>query len=473
MKPMERERDVVVIGAGISGLACAFFARQLGLSVAVLEEAPVAGGKIRSEWDEGFCYEWGPQGFLDNIPETLELVRLAGLEGRLVRASDAAAERFILRDGRLRRVPFSPKAFLTSDILTLSGKLRVLLEPFIPRGGAEEESVASFARRRIGREAAEVLVDAMVTGVYAGKAEELSIPATFPKMAEMERTYGSLTRALLELGKRARGGPAGPGGTLCTFTGGMQELPETLAHQLAGALYLNTKVATVGFTPKKRTPWQVQLASGDVVESRAFVCTAPPAKAAQLLAPLFPTSALESLRSIPSPPVVVVMMAYRSPQPFTHPLQGFGFLVPSREPRAILGTLFCHAIFPHQAPPGAVLLRTILGGARQPQVMQFRNEELVRMVRRELHAVLGGDPDPSSVRIVRHPEGIPQYTLGHLQRLAIIDEAVAAFPGLYLAGNGYRGVAVNACIAEAKRVAEQLKARLGDGFRRESQVVPT
>lgn len=470
---MERERDVLVIGAGISGLACAFFAREAGLSVAVLEEAPFAGGKIRSDWHDGFCYEWGPQGFLDNVPETLELVRLAGLEGRLVRASDAAAGRFILRDGRLRRVPLSPKAFLISDILTLSGKLRVFLEPFASRGKTDDESVASFARRRIGREAAEVLVDAMVTGVYAGKAEELSLPATFPKMAEMERTYGSLTRAMLALGKRARGGPGGPGGRLCTFTGGMQELPEALARQLAGVLHLSTKVAKVSFIPEKRTPWMVQLASGDVLESRALVCTMPPAKAAELLASLLPTPALDALRSIPSPPVVVVMMAYRSPQPFTHPLQAFGFLVPSREPRAILGTLFCHAIFPHQAPQGAVLLRTILGGARQPSVIQFQNEDLVRLVRRELHAVLGGDPDPSFVRIVRHPEGIPQYTLGHLQRLAVIDEAVAALPGLYLTGNGYRGVAVNACIAEAKRVAQQLKTQLAANLQRESEAVPT
>lgn len=448
--------DLIVIGGGISGLSVGFFAKTAGKSVLVLEEGPQAGGKIRTDWEEGFCCEWGPQGFLDNVPETLELVRLLGLEDRLVKASPAAADRFILRAGKLRKVPLSPPAFLTSDVLSLPGKLRVLAEPLMPRGRAEDESVLSFARRRIGREAAEVLVDAMVTGVFAGKAAELSLPATFPKMAHMERTYGSLTRAMFALRKKGGGGPAGPGGTLTTFVSGMQELTDRLGAALGHDLRLQSPVTAVGYRAEGGEPWVVKLADGTELSSRNLVVTVPPPKAAALLAHLLTPEARRALAEIPMPPVVVVMTAYRSPQPFAHPLSGFGFLVPSREPRQILGTLFCHSIFPHQAPPGTVLLRTILGGARQPDVIHFSDEELVRLVRRELHAILGGDTDPDLVRVFRHPEGIPQYTLGHPRRLEALDRATSRFRGLYLTGNAYRGVAVNACIAEAKKVAASL-----------------
>lgn len=456
MTERETALDCVVIGGGISGLALGFFARVSGKSVLVLEEGAQAGGKIRTQWEDGFCCEWGPQGFLDNVPETLELVALLGLESRLVKASEKAADRFILRNGKLRKVPLSPPAFLLSDVLSLPGKLRVLAEPFMPRGKAEDESVFSFARRRIGREAAEVLVDAMVTGVFAGRAAELSLPATFPKMAAMERTYGSLTRAMLALRKKGGGGPAGPGGTLTTFVDGMQELTDRLVSVLGSSLRLKSPVTAVHYREGEPCPWTVNLADGSQLAARKLVVTVPPPKVCALFAHLFPPQALEALREIPLPPVVVVMTAYKSPQPFAQPLSGFGFLVPSREPRQILGTLFCHSIFPNQAPEGTVLLRTILGGARQPEVMAFSDEELLRLVRRELHAVLGGDSDPDLVRVFRHPEGIPQYTLGHPRRLKVLEETTSRFRGLYLTGNAYRGVAVNACIAEAKKLAANL-----------------
>ncbi len=457
MSDLKTARDCIVIGGGISGLSVAFFASHAGKSVLVLEEGSQAGGKIRTHWEEGFCCEWGPQGFLDNVPETLELVRLLGLEHRLVKASPKAADRFILRQGTLRKVPLSPPAFFISDVLSLRGKLRVLCEPFVPRGHAEDESVLSFARRRIGKEAAEVLVDAMVTGVFAGRAEELSLSATFPKMAMMERTYGSLTRAMLANRKKSGGGPAGPGGTLTTFVDGMQELTDRLAAALGQSLRLKSPVAKVHYQEASTCPWQVSLHDGTQLVARNLVVTVPPPKACTLLGELFPPQAVAALREIPLPPVVVVITAYKSPQPFAHPLSGFGFLVPSREPRQILGTLFCHSIFPHQAPEGTVLLRTILGGARQPEVIAFSDDELLRLVRRELHAILGGDSDPDLVRVFRHPEGIPQYTLGHPRRLKVLAEASSQLRGLYLTGNAYGGVAVNACIAEAKKVAASLR----------------
>jgi len=461
-----RTHDLAVIGGGVSGLTLAYLVtRRSSMDVVVLEREARVGGKLQTDWLDGYCCEWGPQGFLDNVPETLQLARDLGLEGELLRAADEAGDRFIVRDGRLRRVPLSPPAFLRSDVLSLGGRLRVLLEPLQrgPRGG--DETVFEFARRRIGLEAAEVLVDAMVTGVFAGDARQLSLPATFPRMREMEATYGSLFRAMLALrreGSRHRaagatsprpGGPAGPGGTLTTFRRGMQQLTDTLAAALAQRARTNAAVTRVRRTA---ADFVLTLADGEELRARQVVAAVPPAAAAPLLGEVLDAGALAALREIPSVPVAVVMTGYASPRPFRHPTRGFGFLVPGREHRRILGTIFCSSTFPAQAPAGATLLRTLVGGARAPHLAHLKDGEILALVRQELDALLGGNPQPELVHIVRHSEAIPQYTLGHTSRVAAIQRGAAAVPGLYLLGNGYGGVAVNACIVEATRLAEQL-----------------
>ncbi len=458
--------DLAVVGAGVSGLTLAYLvARRSSLDVVVLEREARAGGKLQTDWLDGYCCEWGPQGFLDNVAETLQLVRELGLEGELVRAADEAGDRFIVRDGRLRRVPLSPPAFLRSDVLSWRGRLRVLLEPLQPGPRAGDETVFEFARRRIGLEAAEVLVDAMVTGVFAGDARQLSLPATFPRMREMEATYGSLFRAMLALRReRSRqaaagvrsprvGGPAGPGGTLTTFRRGMQQLTDTLAAALAERARTSAAVTRVR---RSGAGFLLTLADGEELRARQVVVAVPPATAAALLTEVLDAEALAALREIPSVPVAVVMTGYASPSPFRHPTRGFGFLVPGREHRRILGTIFCSSTFPAQAPAGATLLRTLIGGARAPQLAHLKDKELLALVRQELDVLLGGDPQPDLVHIVRHAEAIPQYTLGHTSRAAAVQRGAAAVPGLYLLGNGYSGVAVNACVAEATRLAEQL-----------------
>jgi len=461
-----RTHDLAVIGGGVSGLTLAYLVtRRSFLNVVVLEREARVGGKLQTDWLDGYCCEWGPQGFLDNVPETLELVRELGLDGELVRAADEAGDRFIVRDGRLRRVPLSPPAFLRSDVLSWRGRLRVLLEPLQRGPRASDETVFEFARRRIGAEAAEVLVDAMVTGVFAGDARQLSLPATFPRMREMEATYGSLFRAMLALRReRSRhgaagaappptGGPAGPGGTLTTFRRGMQQLTDTLAAALAERVRTQRAVTRVRRTGEE---FAVELSQGGTVRARQVAVAVPPAVAAALLGEVLDAAALAALREIPSVPVAVVITAYSSPQPFRHPTRGFGFLVPGREHRRILGTIFCSSTFPAQAPPGTTLLRTLVGGARAPHLAHLKDPQLLSLVRRELDLLLGGDPQPDLVHIVRHAEAIPQYTLGHTSRVAAIQRGTAAVPGLYLLGNGYGGVAVNACVAEATRLAQQL-----------------
>jgi len=453
---------VAIVGGGATGLAtAAWLAHDHGIDdLVVLESEPRAGGKVRSETDSGHCLEWGPQGFLDNAPDTLELARLCGITEDLVRADEGSAARFILRRGKLRAVPLSPPAFLFSDILPLGARLRVLGEA-LGRGRPDhDESVFEFAARRIGRSAAEVLVDAMVTGVFAGDSRQLSLAATFPRMAAMEAEYGSLSRAMLAKMREARrsgrrlAGPAGPGGTLSTFRQGMGQLPAALARRLGHRLRLGARVERL-----ERTERGLRLeGSGFELTAEVVLLALPAAAAAGLLAHLAPAAAAP-LAGIPTVPIVVFMASYNDPAAFGSATQGFGFLVPGCERLGVLGTLFCHSIFPGQAPPGSILLRTMLGGAREPAAIDLDDDAVTERVRRAHRAVLGADPDPDRLWIIRHAEGISQYTIGHLERVAAAEQAARA-AGIELAGSPFRGVSVNDCIRQARAAAARLAQRV-------------
>jgi len=451
---------IAIIGAGVTGLAAAeWLAHDHGIKdVLVLEGSERAGGKIRTELDAGHTVEWGPQGFLDNAPDTLELARLCGLGEALVPAADASADRFILRGGQLRAVPTSPVAFATSSLLPLSGRLRVFGEPFARRRPDGDETVFEFARRRIGTQAAEILVDSMVTGVFAGDSSKLSLAATFPKMYAMESDHGSLTRALIAKMREARqagrssSGPSGPGGTLHTFGGGMEQLPRQIAGRLGERLQLTTPVNRL-----TREDHGFRIETGrSVIQADRVLLTLPASAAASMLAELAP-AARAPLEATPTVPIAVVMASYPA-DAFGRPVDGFGFLVPKAENAGILGTLYCHSIFPGQAPDGTVFLRTMLGGAREPDQARLDDDALIATVRAAHGRIFGCDPEPDQVWIARWAEGISQYTVGHLDRVALAEQAARAV-GVELAGSPYRGVSVNDCIKQARGAAQRL-ARL-------------
>jgi oxygen-dependent protoporphyrinogen oxidase len=455
---------VAIVGAGISGLAAAFWLEHDHRveDVLVVESSDRVGGKIQTRIEEGHCLEWGPQGFLDNAPDTLELVALLGLDSRMVQAMDASSDRFILREGKLRKVPMSPVAFLGSKVLPPAARLRVLVEALARRPPVDDETVFDFASRRIGRRAAEVLVDAMVTGVFAGDSRELSLAATFPRMAAMEAEYGSLTRALVARMREARregrvsSGPAGPGGTLSSFDRGMAELPQALAAALGDRLRLSWPVSSI---VSGQSGFQI-VGPGAEISSEALLLTTPSAPSSKLLARAAPAAA-EVLDQIQTVPIAVVMSSYGDPHAFGRPVRGFGLLVPGTETLEVLGVLFCHTIFEGHAPPSNLFLRTMIGGARHPEAIEEDDQALLDRTRRSLHSVLGADPDPDRVWIVRWAEGISQYTVGHLERVETAENS-ARQAGIELAGSPYRGVSVNDCIRQAREAAKRIADRLAD-----------
>ncbi len=445
--------DVVVVGGGIAGLSIAseLLARRERLGdgrIVVLEAAPRAGGNIRSERRSGFLCEWGPTGFLDDAPATLDVCRRAGLGSRLTGASVDAERRFIVRRGRLRELPKGPLGFLVSDALSVSGRLRVLAEPLVqPRRDDADESVYAFARRRIGEEAASVLVDALITGIWAGDSRALSLRSALPKLAALERDHGGLVRGMFaRRGSAARA--AGPGGRLTSFPEGLSELPAAIASELGDRIRLGTRVREI----ERRTGGGFHVhADGATFDAGAVVLACPSSSAAGMVRGL--DERLSGLiAGIHTVSVAVVHLGFEKRD--ASKLQGFGFLIPRGEHESLLGVLIPSNIFLGRAPAGQTLATVMIGGDRDPKAIETTDEQLIATAVHALTTLGAVTADPSFSLVIRHPRAIPQYLLGHASRLAAIDERLTTMPGLFLAGNSYRGIAINACLADAGLVAD-------------------
>ncbi len=460
-------KRVVIGGGGIAGLSIAWAISRFDpeVEVVVLERNPRTGGNIRTEHIDGYLCECGPDGFLDNAPATMALVRAIGLESRLLPSNDAARKRYIVRRGRLCEVPTSVGAFLKTPLLSARSKLRVACEPFVTRHHDEDESIHDFASRRIGHEAASMLVDPMVSGIFAGDASALSLRACFPRMWQLEEDHGGLFRALVAMRRaRRRNDPLGaPSGRLTSFTGGMSDLTDALTRELGPAVHTSTPVVelyqrnpiAIGHRLPSARRYAVRT-STDTIEADAVVLSGPAAESATILQGIDPVLATR-LQGIPTAPLAVVCLGYDAPAIASEcALDGFGLLVPRSEGIRILGALWETSIYHNRSPANKALLRVMIGGARDRPAASLPDDELLGIVRGDLARTMGLSVAPEFVRIIRHPRGIPQYEKGHLARLHQIDTMLKGHPGLYLAGNSYRGVSINSCIAEADRVAETL-----------------
>lgn len=447
---------VVVVGAGISGLSAAFRLRERfaaagrPLTLTVLESQERAGGHARTHATDGFLVEEGPNGFLDRAhePHARALARDLGLESALLEARPEAKRRFLLDGGRLRRAPDSPPALLTSDALTPAGKLRMMLEPFVPRRPAgRDETVFEFAKRRIGREAAERLVDTAVSGISAGDSRELSVADAFPLMTEMEREHGSLVRALIARRKL-------PPARLMAFRGGMGELVAALRDTLGAALVLDSRVTAL---ESRDGAWRVRVAHGATLEADVVVLATHAWQAAPLLGPLDSTLAGE-LAGFPRAGLALVAMAFRAAD-VRRALDGYGYLVRHREGLETLGVVWESSLFAGRAPAGQVLLRVMLGGVRHPRVAGLSAPDLLALARRELGPVLGVTAAPVRSWVRAFPDAIAQYTLGHTARVERARDRLRRFPGLELTGTSYDGASFNHAIRSGGTLAGRVFER--------------
>lgn len=437
---------VVVVGSGVSGLATAEWL-QADHDVVVLESADRAGGNVASERVAGLTLDRSANGFLDNEPAMARLINRVQLGDQVLPAADGA--RYLFHGGRLETVPGGLTGLLKTPLLPWWAKLRLALEPW--QGlGAQDESVAEFAARRLGALAGERLVGTMVLGIWAGKAEQLSLPACFPKLRQMEREHGSLIRAM-----RARKADpsvaAGPPGHLTSFQQGLGTLTETLAARVE----VRTGVTVTGLRPG----WVVETSEGEV-RADAVVLATPAFASARLIGGLDEDGAA-ALQGVPYVPVGVVCQAFPRAD-FAAP-DGFGVLVPRAAGLDVLGTLFTSNLFPPHAPDEHFLIRSMVGGALRPDLVELDDAALTGRVNAANQQLLGPLPDPIHTAVYRHPRGIPQYTLGHLGRVERVRAAEGRLAGLFLTGNHLEGVAVKDCVRDGERTASRVAAFLAVG----------
>jgi oxygen-dependent protoporphyrinogen oxidase len=451
---------VVIVGAGISGLSLAYRLHQAapGIEITVLEAGSRVGGKVWTEHRDGFTVECGPNGFLDANPSTIDLTRDLGLADRLLPASEASARhRYLFLDGRLQPLPAGPLALLRSPLLSLRGKLELLGEPFRRRRrGRGPESVAAFARRRAGREAAAVFADALVTGIHGGDPALLDVRAAFPRLTAFEVSHGSVIRGMIRASKERRAAAAARGeqparGQMWSFREGLRTLVEALRDRLPAPPLLGVGVRRV--EPRPGGGWAVVGDGGDRWEADAVVLACPADAQAAMLADLDPGLA-ELAGGIAYNRIAVVALGYRAAD--VPPVDGFGFIAPQRTRRDLLGVQWCSAIYPGRAPAGMVLWRALCGGWHRAEVVDWPDKRLVGAVRAELQLAQGVSATPAFVRVVRWDRAIPQYRLGHPERVAAIKARAARHPGLVLAGNAYHGVALNDCTEQSGVLAREI-----------------
>jgi oxygen-dependent protoporphyrinogen oxidase len=487
----ENHRSVIVIGAGISGLVCAYRLKTLGVDTLLIEKSDRPGGVIRSDLIDGCLIERGPNS-MTGTADVLALVEELGIWDELVEG-DPRAPAFIYFRGRLHEVPTGPGSLVTTKLLSAAGKLALAGEPFRKRRiSDEEESVAAFAARRLGPQIAERFVAPFVSGIYAGDSNKLSVQAAFPRLATLEREHGSLIRgafALLAKKRKAKadGIEAKKPKTkrLCSFKEGMSFLPKTLAAKMGEDLMMGCSGITVsarGVSREAAKPQRTQSGAGEcAIDERQAggqfivsfersrrteqfasdtVVIAAPARAASGLVGRLSEQLSLLLGEIEYPPLAVVSLAYDEVA-LRGPLTGFGLLAVPGQGLNILGCVYSSSLFPGRAPAGKALVNTFVGGALTPTLAGLEDSELAALVHRDLINALGAKAEPRVMAVTRYERSIPQYNLGHADRVRRIGETTASIPGFHLIGNYLHGVSTGDCLKEADRVAREVANNAG------------
>lgn len=458
----EAHAGVIVIGGGISGLSTAYWLQERGRDVLVLEKGEHWGGAIRSSRRDGFLVEEGPNSTLETTPLLTQLIKDVGVEDEKCYANDASNKRFILKHGELHALPMSPPAFFGTKLFRLGTKLGLFKEPFIPRSNPEvEETIAQFVRRRLGREFLDYAINPFVAGVYAGDPEKLSVQAAFPKLFEIEQKYGGLIKGTIKGARERKKNPekSKQRAKMFSFVNGMQ----TLTNAVAERIKRKELSATVTAIEKAEKGYTVTATIGG--EQKTFTCDAliisTPAKPAAELVKSIAPELSQPLGGITYPPVAEVISGFER-EHVKHPLDGFGFLVPEKEEREILGTIFSSTIFPQRAPEGHVHLTTFIGGMRQPENAQLPHDEIAALVLSEQRKLLGTPKEPSFVHVTAWEHAIPQYGLGHLERIKKVEEAEKRNPGLFFCANYRGGISVGDCIKSADRTVGAVEEWMGN-----------
>lgn len=473
---MTRQRTVVIVGGGISGLATAFSLLEqaviagLSLRCTIVESGSSWGGKIVTHRIGDIVTEAGPDSFLSQKQAGLDLCTKLGLTDQLINTNETAKKASVLHKGRLHDLPegllsFVPKQlgpFFRSGLLTWMGLARMGLEVAVPPGPTSgDESLAGFLRRRFGAQAYERVLEPLMSGIYAGNAEQMSLRATFPRFFELEQQYGSVVRGMMATKKStAPGSTSGPRRTMfVSLKHGLGDIVTALISRLIQQgveLRLGSQVDALRVRSHELGRWTYDLILQDrsALSADAIVLATPAFVSAELLRPLSPIAG-GLLELIPYTSTATIAMTFPA-QAVAGSASGFGFIVPRIEGRDMIAATWTSLKWPYRAPADQLLVRCYVGGVGREEILTRDDEQLVATVRAELKALSGISAEPMYTEVNRWWKGMPQYTIGHLDRLNQLDAALSRYPGLVLTGAGYRGVGIPDCIRDGAIAAERI-----------------
>jgi len=444
-------KKVCVIGGGISGLTAAFLLKNKGFDVALFEKSGAVGGNIQTVEIDGFLIEYAPNSLIKS-PRLVDLIKALKLEAEVLTANPTNKKRYVLRGGKLRALPMSIAKMAADGYFSAGAKMRLLREPFIKSKSPDGESVAEFFERRLGREIVERAADPFIAGIYAGNPENLSVKATFPRLYELEKEYGSLLIGSLR-SKPEKADKDFP--RSFSFLNGVQTLTDNLGASLGESVESNCGIERIEKTADGK--WLVKTDSGEDVFDAVVIST--PAEAAANLIKHLDADFSAKLKDVYYPPVALVYFGIKK-ENVGFNLDGFGFLIPSLEKRKILGTLWNSAVFENRAPEGYHLLTTFIGGARNAEIFEQTDDQLFETVYGELKSILNLREKPDFMHVKRWRKAIPQYNIGYETTEKSIEDFAANNKGVFFCSNFYKGISVGDSVKNAYKTADEIEGFL-------------
>lgn len=452
-------KKVIIVGSGISGLTCAYWLSKHGFDVKILEKEDIIGGTMQTYKEDGWLIEKGPNSALETTPLFQELFQDLDILNQRIYANKESDKRYILRNSILHPIPMSPPAFLKSKLWSTKGKLRILKEPFIGKAN-KEETVAEFVERRLGKEILDYAINPFVAGVFAGNPEELSVRYAFPKLYALEEKYGGLIKGMIKGRKerKQRAEKAKDRAKMFSFIDGMHTLPAAIYNKLKNNFYLNSFVESIiPYRSDKNTRYVInyyQDGERKTLESDIVILSIPAYSAAKIINPIDPETS-KILEQIYYPPVAEIFLGFKN-DAIQRNLDGFGYLIPAKEGRKILGTIWSSTIFPNRSPEGYSAFTTFVGGSRNPDVLELDDNELLKITTSEVKNIIGINGHIQFHKIIRWERAIPQYNLGYGKVLDVIEKFERSYKGIFICANYRGGISVGDCVMSADRTVKRI-----------------
>jgi len=454
---MNRKKQIVILGAGISGLATAYWLNKDGFDVKILEAKSEAGGTMETSREEGFLIDYGPNSGLETTPLIRQLVDEIGLSAEMIYANESSNKRYILRNEKLLQLPMSAGSFITTNLFSTGAKFRLLAEPFIGRSeDGYYNSIADFVQRRLGQEFLDYAIDPFVSGVFAGDPYKLSVKSAFPKLHRLEEEYGGLVKGMIKGARerKKRAEKSKQTAKMFSFINGMQTFPKAIANKLEEKVICNCRVNNV---KRRSDKWIVHYEKDNTkheITSDIILSAVPAYIAAEIFSSL-DQNLSKHLNEIYYPPVLVLYLGFNK-NDIGLPLDGFGYLIPSKEKKNFLGAIWSSTIFPNRCDEDKASFTIFVGGARSPQLFDNPKEKLIDTALREFKQIMKIKADPVFLKEQKWKKAIPQYNIGYIEHENYFDKFEKNNPGIYLSGNYRGGISVGDCIKNSETIYKKI-----------------